>query len=512
MIRGKGLIRPPGGARIIHPNSKMMASRTIPSTSVKSKLPSLKNSSRPSSSESKKHTPRTPVNQIGESYLGIKISLSAPSFAIPNLTKYDTEPGLSNINNSEMLKILVERCEQCCIVINFNDPNNKQIISDKTASLSDICSVVSHKSNVSLFGTREYQALLKLFLKNVVRAPSKPPPLQYWITQIDYDDSIQEKSWDHIKLVYEIIITLISNRKFNPKLCPETELKMFLGGVVTLFASNDSRERDRVGRLYSACYAAIPFCRSNLRNHATSFLTQSFCSGIPPFGVAELLKALDPITEKMNTPLLHENYQFFRKVLLPLHMTEQLKRFHTPLVIVMFNFCEKDSALALEAIQYLLHFWPIQCTLKHKLFFVEIERLMCYLEIDECNCIVDRLVHFLAEDVNSDHYTLAEDTNNIFKGESIVKLVAKHAERTYPVLLPEMTKAANSHWHEDARKAASRALDILKSMDEDSFTASAFGSSDTEEHVGFERWEKIARMADPSDAEKLIEEMRKKYI
>lgn len=442
---------------------------------------------------------------------------SSTNFIFDFTSVFDLTPELNKLKEDEVLEYFCQRCTQCFYIINFEDEKMKQVIEDKTKSLNDILQVVSHKTKISRFGIQEYLAIFKLFLKNVVRSPISPPRLQYFISQIDYNDIIQEKSWEHLSIIYDIMINFISNRKFQAKLCPEIELNAFMGGIVQLFATSDLREREKLSKLFHEAYKAISYVRPTLRNHIASFFNSAISSGIPPFGVAELLSVFTSIIIGFKVPLLHENESFFHEVLLPLHINEQIKRFHQALANAVIAYCEKQPSLAIDTIQFILKHWPIQCTLKQRALLVEIEKLLAFIKTEACSPFIERFCSIYADAVSSENFTLVEESLVLFRGENIIRVMAYFGEITYKLLLPAITETATSHWCEDVKPIAIAALSLLKSKNEEDFNYVVSNirkinhKQEKKEKNCMKYWKYIIDSSNPQNSESLMEQIADFY-
>ena len=168
---------------------------------------------------------QTPQSDISNAP-SIVFSVSSTNFQNTHELHFDFSPSISDFNEQERSGVFTSRVKQCFLMCNFQNPEIKDKIEDKTKSLTDILNSLKRTNMIENFGHEEYQYAFRLFLQHTNR--QAPNNSQIYLSMIDADVSsmqIKETAWDHISIVYDIMIEIITNRKFNQRLCKPSQLK-----------------------------------------------------------------------------------------------------------------------------------------------------------------------------------------------------------------------------------------------------------------------------------------------
>ncbi|OHS92880.1 phosphoprotein phosphatase [Tritrichomonas foetus] len=405
---------------------------------------------------------QTPRSELNEN-IPLLHSVSSMIFDLNDLLLFDVEPQIMKSPPTEIPRIFADKCSQCCKVCDFtNDQIQLEEKNCKTEILTDILKAVSDQNIVCLLKEEEYIALYHSFRRNVIRAPPQPPKTWFSPVAIDFTlDRVEENGWPHLSLFYDIIITFLSNRKFNTNY-GRNETQKMAKGIISLFQSPDNRERVKVMKVFHAIYRSFNKFRNYARSITTSYLSELIYTTIPKLGIHEILNAYIPIIAGFKVPIHQENLDFFHGILIPLHSSPIVHMFHTPLVEAIISFVVKQSNLTIDVYNTLFIKWPVTSPTKQLLFLNEIEKLADLLPADTDSSTIIKICKIVIRCLNEENFTVAERALMLWESDAFMTMVGKHCNSTFTLLIPAIYKAASTHWCTDVRTLALNALKILK--------------------------------------------------
>lgn len=126
--------------------------------------------------------------------------------------------------------------------------------------------------------------------------------------------------WPHLQIVYDILLRLVID--MDPKTLREYIDHHFLINLLSLFQTEDPRERNSLENVYHRIYAKFTFCCSFTRKFMNDvFLHYVYETG-KHCGIGELLETWGSIINGFTVLLKEEHKLFLMRVLIPLHKTE----------------------------------------------------------------------------------------------------------------------------------------------------------------------------------------------
>lgn len=418
------------------------------------------------------HPIQTPRSELGESKPLLN-SISSTHFDLNQILIFDVHPLLSEVSEDELLETFARKCQQCCQMCDFRDPDGIELINSKEEMLKDILDGVSNIKLVQKLTKSEYSVLYIFFMKNVVRQMPDPPPLWKYPSNVEFSsDRIEEVAWSHMSLCYDIFYAFLSNRKFDNTLCKNKVLKL-IHAVIPLFKSPDIREREKLIKVFHGIYKYLIKFRSKiLKELITAF--REYRISTAPVGCAEILKSLIPIIQGFKVPLHQENIDFFLNYLLPLHSAPQIQFFHGALLAVILAFIAKDQNLVVNVFNSLNQFWPQTSPMKQILFLNEIGALADNLNAEISLKVCPLISKFVAKSISDPNYCICEKALMLWESDNFMKLIHNNSKVTFPILLPEIFKTAATHWCDDLRSLALNTMSLLKGCDVDTFNSYGF--------------------------------------
>lgn len=448
-------------------------------------------------------------------------SVSSQFFDLNMPIKFTVEPKLEDTPLAKLNALFLSKCNMCCQICNFNDPEiQKEDKQQKTEILQDIMKTICNMEVIAQLTEAEYHAVYKMFIKNVIRTSPAAPPL--WFSPINTDlcqEMVEEAAWPHLALCYDILISLISSPKFYPTNCPK-EVNTLAKSIVEIFHSPDSRERDKLMKLFHTFYRVCSKHRSIMRQSVYRFLNDYLEGAFLAVGVSELLTVTFSIVSGLKVPLHEEYTDFFTNNIVRLHGDPLTLQFQRQLFNLVNTFCVKQASLSFELLAYLRRHWPSTSPMKEVLFLSEIENLIQYIPVSGAHEQINHLITVVSLCSCSDNFAVAERALMMWTNENFANLILAYSSITFPKLLPALFKTANYHWNQSVCTLAVYVLRTLKGGDTQTFDeiGAKMKNAESERIVKeIERghtWQRILNQHAESDEHRdhVLEEIARTYI
>lgn len=282
------------------------------------------------------------------------------------------------LDSRNMTNFLDSETEEMLSVISycsFTDPQESPSLQDlKRLKLIQLLSIIK-----TLIRPLDDQVLSPLFImlsSNLFRP--LPPPIHSAVSVLlDDDDLISNPtpSWPHLQIVYDIFLRIVSRTSVE-------SLRIyidhaFLLSLLTLFQSEDQRERDNLKNVFHRIYSKLTFYRPFMRKTMHDvFLHYVFETDQRHPGIGELLEIWGTIINGFSVPLKEEHKFFLNRVLVPLHKPKGMQVYHRQLTYCVSQFVQKEPELGEVVIRGILKYWPITNCQKEVLFIGELEELV----------------------------------------------------------------------------------------------------------------------------------------
>lgn len=281
--------------------------------------------------------------------------------------------------NSEIEEIL-SIISHCSSDFTFGDPfeSHAQV---KRLKLTRILHII--KSSKSSLHDQILAPLMSMLSANLFRP--LPPPSNPSVTSdlVDEEEPISTPSpiWCHLQLIYDVLLWLVINTE--PRILTEYIGYPFLQNLLTLFQSEDPRERESLKNLYHTIYCRFTSYRSFMRKSMNdvflhyAFETERHC------GIGDLLEIWGSIINGFTVPLKEEHRLFLMRVLIPLHKTKGLQGYYRQLAYCVSQFVQKEPVLGGVVVRGILKYWPITNCQKEVLLITELEELVENIDPDQ---------------------------------------------------------------------------------------------------------------------------------
>ncbi|KAL5997269.1 hypothetical protein ACLOJK_008199 [Asimina triloba] len=293
----------------------------------------------------------------------------------------------SNSQTQELLSII----SYCTSVFSFADPSESPYQQDlKRLKLSHLLASLKSSKPPLALDDRILSPLFSVIAADLLR-PLPPCTTNLLVPAdsaalLDDDDdplsSYLSPAWPHLHLVYDILLRLVLHSDPN-SLRPHVD-RPFLLALLSLFQTEDRRERECLKNVFHRIYSRFTFHRSFMRKAMKDvFLQHVFDAGAADCrhpGIGELLEVWGSIINGFGVPLREEHKVFLTKVLLPMHKCKGMQAYHRQLAYCVSQFLQKEPMLGVVVVRGILKHWPITNCQREVLLLGELEELVDYMD------------------------------------------------------------------------------------------------------------------------------------
>lgn len=344
------------------------------------------------------------IQRLSKLYIGSNLpspsnngtTCQSPPIPIPIHSEYEeTKSAISYCNN---------------FVFTFTDPLESPSQQDlKRLKLIQVMSFIkSTKKQQQQPSWHEHllSPLISMVSANLFR-PLPPPSNTTSSTASDHlilpDDeeflTTYTPAWPHLQIVYEILFRLVLN--FDPKTLRDYINQPFVLNLLSLFQSEDPRERENLKNVFHRIYSRFTFHRSFMRKAMNDVFLHHVFEAERHCGICDLLEIWGSIINGFAVPLKEEHKLLLMRVLLPLHKTKSLHVYHRQLAYCVTQFVQKEPALGGVVVRGILRYWPVTNCHKEVLFVGEIEELVENIEPDQYRMLAMPLCTQITRCLNS---------------------------------------------------------------------------------------------------------------
>ncbi|KAF5443756.1 hypothetical protein F2P56_036290 [Juglans regia] len=367
---------------------------------------------------------------------------------------------LSSAENEEILSSI----SFCTDIFTFTDPRESPSRRDlKRVKLSELLSTIKSKKPLN----KQILAPLMSMLSTNLFRPLPPPSNLFNITPDLPDDEDQvssfSPSWSHLQVVYDILLRLVIST--DPEILREHVDHHFLLNLLSLFQSEDPRERENLKNIYHRIYLRFTFYRSFMRKSMNNvflhyiFETERHC------GVGELLEIWGTIINGFTVPLKEEHKLFLMRVLIPLHKTKGMQSFHRQLAYCVSQFVQKEPVLGGVVVRGILRYWPVTNYQKEVMLIGELEELVDNLDPDQYRKLALPMCTQITICLNSWNSLVAERALYVWNNEQFVMMASLVVEEVFPIIVEGVEKNLKWHWSKSVRQLTENVKAMLEEMD-----------------------------------------------
>lgn len=377
------------------------------------------------------------------------------------------EPLLKDIEDViERENLFNSKIELCCKIYDYTlDPlSDFEDKETKSCALMEIEEILLEEPNLVSCFDSFYKQIFRMITANIFRV--LPPPQSHPLPEYDPedDDPPLEPSWPNLSLVYDLFTKFLDKLHFdNERAKPYVDRK-FLSSLISLFASEDPREREYLKTILHRLYGKYIDSRAYIRNCMSNFFLAYMYDHGNHTGVAELLEVMGSIVNGFIYPLKDEHKKFLFNVVLPLHKHKALATYHSQLTYCAVQYIDRDAELAVPIINYLLKHWPRLASTREVMYLSEMEELVDVTDEREFRKVMVKLFKQLAICITSDQFQVAERCLYMWNNEYFTTLVARNSTVLMPILFPALNRDPNLHWNKTINGLIYNALKMLSEM------------------------------------------------
>ncbi|KAJ6716983.1 SERINE/THREONINE PROTEIN PHOSPHATASE 2A REGULATORY SUBUNIT [Salix koriyanagi] len=359
---------------------------------------------------------------------------------------YSPESSKQSIIESEYGEIL-SIVSHCCSIFTFTDPLESPSEQDvKRLKLFQLLSFM--KKPKRPLPEEIIRPLVSMLSANLFR-PLPPSAKRIVVCELPEDEdlfSTLSPAWPHLQVVYEILLRIVLN--IDPKVLRGYVDERFLVNLLSLFQSEDRRERDSLKNVYHRIYFKFTFYREIMRKSMNDVFLHYIFDSEMHSGIGELLEIWVSIINGFTVPLREEHKLFLMRVLIPLHKARGMQVYHRQLAYCVNQFVQKEPMLGGTVVRGILKYWPATNCQKEVLFIDELEELV--------------------ENIDPDHYRkVAERALYVWNNEQFVKMASSMMEEVFPVVVEGVEKNLKWHWSKSVKQLTENVKTVIEEMDPD---------------------------------------------
>ncbi|XP_070042360.1 serine/threonine protein phosphatase 2A 57 kDa regulatory subunit B' beta isoform-like [Nicotiana tomentosiformis] len=369
---------------------------------------------------------------------------------------------MSNFLDSETEELL-SLITYCSFTYTFTDPQESPSQQDlKRLKLIQLLSII--KTIIQPLDDQVLSPLFKMLSTNLFRPLS--PPIYYVASILPDDDDLVSNptpSWPHLQIVYDIFLRIVTRTSVE-------SLRIyidhsFLLNLLTLFQSEDQRERDSLKNVFHRIYSKLTFYRPFMRKEMNDvFLHYVFETDQRNPGIGELLEIWGTIINGFSVPLKEEHKLFLVRVLVPLHKPKGMQVYHRQLAYCVSQFVQKEPKLGEVVIRGILRYWPVTNCQKEVLLIGELEELVETLHPQLYKELALPLCTKISKCLNSWNSQVAERALYVWNNEQFWKMASQAMEEVFPILVEGMEKNLEGHWSKSVRQLTENVKGMLEAL------------------------------------------------
>nr|XP_033509174.1 serine/threonine protein phosphatase 2A 57 kDa regulatory subunit B' beta isoform-like [Nicotiana tomentosiformis] len=370
---------------------------------------------------------------------------------------------MSNFLDSETEELL-SLITYCSFTYTFTDPQESPSQQDlKRLKLIQLLSII--KTIIQPLDDQVLSPLFKMLSTNLFRPLS--PPIYYVASILPDDDDLVSNptpSWPHLQIVYDIFLRIVTRTSVE-------SLRIyidhsFLLNLLTLFQSEDQRERDSLKNVFHRIYSKLTFYRPFMRKEMNDvFLHYVFETDQRNPGIGELLEIWGTIINGFSVPLKEEHKLFLVRVLVPLHKPKGMQVYHRQLAYCVSQFVQKEPKLGEVVIRGILRYWPVTNCQKEVLLIGELEELVETLHPQLYKELALPLCTKISKCLNSwNSQVKAKRALYVWNNEQFWKMASQAMEEVFPILVEGMEKNLEGHWSKSVRQLTENVKGMLEAL------------------------------------------------
>ncbi|KAA0045757.1 serine/threonine protein phosphatase 2A 57 kDa regulatory subunit B' beta isoform-like [Cucumis melo var. makuwa] len=311
-------------------------------------------------------------------------------------------------------------------------------------------------------------SVMSLISVNIFR-PLPPPSPAFPITstlaeenEVVVSSTLPSLNWLLLELVYEILLWLVIN--IDTQTLEKHIDHTFLLGLLSLFDSEEAKERESLKNVFHQIYYKLTKYRSFMRKAMSGVFLEYIFETERHNGIAEMLEIWGSIINGFAVPLKEEHKVFLKRILIPLHKVKGMQNFNKQLGYCVYQFVEKESELGGFIVRKIMKYWPQANSQKEIKLIEELEDLVEKLDPKLYRDLALPFCSHMTKCFKSLNSMVAERSLYMWSSEAFVTMVSTAMEEVFPVILRGMENIIRSHWNENVKELARNVKVILQEM------------------------------------------------
>jgi hypothetical protein len=273
--------------------------------------------------------------------------------------------------------LLLQKLRQCSIV--FDGVDAGRFVEDRESKRNTLLEVVDFADvhgKSALADPRVLEDMFTTVRLNLFRTlPRAPPPSG---DPDEEEETFTDPQWAHLNIAYELLLRLVSMDSLDAGLKKRAVDPPFMRALLSLFDSEDARERDYLKTITHRIYSKLTQRRALIRRVICNVFYEFVLETDEHRGIAEMLEILASIINGFAVPIKDEHKAMLVRALIPLHKSRGVSVYHPQLSYCMALYASKDHTLTRDIIPNMLRYWPTASFSKSIMFLNELEDIFEY--------------------------------------------------------------------------------------------------------------------------------------
>lgn len=382
-------------------------------------------------------------------------------------------PSFREISPEKRNLLFIRKLRLCSVIFDFQNESTQENLGKemKRQILLELVDYIT--TSKGWFNEFILQEILSMISANLFRSLS-PSIYDGLSSRMGFDPEEDEPTldlnWPHLQIVYEFLLRFIVSIEPDPKLLKRKLSGPFLLSLLTIFRSEDPREREYLKTILHRIYGKFMSLRSFIRKSINNVFYCIIYENEKHNGIAELLEILGSIINGFALPLKLEHKKFLNNILLPLHKTSRLQIYHQQLSYCITQFIEKDSSLSFIIINGILKYWPLTSSSKEVLLLNELEEILEITPIAILKIYISYIFKRLCKCVRNEHFQVSERALFYWNNDLITSLTKDYKNIILPIIIPELYAIEKKHWNSTVHSLTVNVIRIIKEIDSELYS------------------------------------------
>lgn len=397
-----------------------------------------------------------------------KLATNTKSSNLKQSSLSTTKKTVNNNSNNDMKNTFLKYINLAKMTTDYNDElKDIKVKAEKLEAINEMNKLVDDQKIFNNLFLPNLDLVIEMIMLNIFRPlPSNRSEGSLGMTDTGIEDNqrYSHPSWQYIKGIYDIFLSIILNNSIDVKTLKSYITVNFINEYIQLFDSSEEEEREYLKNILHKLYLKLVPRRKMIRKALTDCF-QTLIHDIHRFnGASELLDILASIISGFAVPLREEHQVFFKNIIIPLHKVQTSNQYFPNLIRCSLLFITKDANMAFLLLEGLLKYWPFANASKESFFLQELNEVLEFCEIKLLKPFISKLFKRLVKCLSGSHVILG-DAICLFESESFVHIIKTYKSIIFPILVPALISLTESHWHNVLKENFANLKEIIYKID-----------------------------------------------